>query len=298
MMRYIRSIILLAPAVLLISGFSVPIPRPQEIPLVFKSEVRIVEVHALVKDNHGRFVEGLQPEQFEVRDNGEPQPIATFEPMATGFDCAILLDCTGSMEKALPALKGAVLRLIDAFRDQDRFAVYTFDTTLRRLQDYSADKTAAKQAVLRILPGGGTALFDSLHAVAAELAERKGKKAIIAFTDGQDNSSYLHSMSVMTRAKALGLPIYAVAQGEALSDQYLFRMLKEIGQATGGGAYEVRKPSQVSWVFAEICDDIRHAYLLTYAAPPAGNDRWRTIQVILKGAKAVQIRARGGYFPR
>lgn len=198
----------------------------------------------------------------------------------------------------MPALKGAVLRLIDAFRDQDRFAVYTFNTTLRRIHGYSQDKTAAKRAVLRIMSGGGTALFDSLSAVVADLAEQKGKKAIIAFTDGQDNSSYLHSMAVMMRAKTFGLPIYAVAQGEALGDRHLFRMLKEIAQATGGEAYQVRKPSQMSQVFSEISDDIRHAYLLTYAAPPADNDRWHTIQVALKGAKAARIRARGGYFPR
>src|SRR4030042_2660403 len=114
------------------------------------------------KDSHGRYVEGLQPEQFEIRDNEELQRISAFEPMVTGFDCAILLDSTGSMETAMPALKGAVLRMIDAFRDQDRFAVYAFNTTLRRIQGYSRDKTAAKQAVLRLLPRGGPALFDCL----------------------------------------------------------------------------------------------------------------------------------------
>jgi VWFA-related protein len=226
------------------------------------------------------------------------QAITAFESMETGFDCAILLDQTGSMEAAMPALKGAVLRLIDAFRGQDRFAVYAFNYSLRRIHDYSRDRTAAKLAVRSILPGGGTALFDSLNALAADLGVQKGKKAIIAFTDGMDNSSYLHAKAAMTRAKTYGLPIYAVAQGEALRDPQLFRMLKEITQVTGGEAYAVSKPSQISRVFAAISDDVQHAYLLTYVAPPAVNDRWRTIQVVVKGVKTAQVRAREGYFPR
>jgi len=298
MMRSIPLLIRLAPAILLTARLPVSLSRPQESAVVFKTDVRIVEVYAMVQDSRGRYVEGLQPSQFEIRDNGELQPITSFEPIATGFDCAILLDSTGSMESAMPALKAAVLQLIDAFRDQDRFAVYTFNTTLRRMQDYSRDKASAKQAVLRIMPRGGTALFDSLSGVAADLAKRKGKKAIIAFTDGQDNSSYLHSTAVIAQGKSLGIAIYALAQGEALAAPQLFQTLKAIARATGGQAYEVRNSSQVSRVFSEISDDLRHAYMLTYAAPPAYNGDWHSIQVTVKGVQAVQVRAREGYFPK
>lgn len=298
MKRDIRLVILSALVMPLIAGLSASVPGTQQSAIVYKTEVRTVEIHAMVKDSHGRYIEGLQPGQFEIRDNGELQQISGFEPMSTAFDCAILLDGTGSMEAAMPALKRAVLELIDAFRDQDRFAVYAFNTTLRMMQYYSRDKTAAKRAVLRLMPWGGTALYDSLSEVAADLAELKGKKAIIVFTDGQDNSSYLNSMAAAIRAKTLGIPIYTVAQGRALGSQQLVRTLKEIARATGGEAYEVRKTSQVGRVFSEISEDIRHAYLLTYAAPPADDGSWRTIQVTLKGMKSVRIRAREGYSPR
>src|SRR6185295_15258904 len=37
-----------------------------------------------VVDKQGRFVEGLQPEQFELRVDGKPQPIAFFERVTAG----------------------------------------------------------------------------------------------------------------------------------------------------------------------------------------------------------------------
>jgi VWFA-related protein len=287
-------------ASLLLAGVSVCLSaagRAQS-PLVFKTDAREVQVYATVTDPSGRYISGLRPDQFELRDNGQLQTLSAFEPVTTGFNCAILIDCTGSMLNALPALKGAVLRLIDAFRENDWFAVYTFNTTLRRIQDFSQDKAAAKQAVLRTMASGATALFDSLSEVAGDLARQKGKKSIIVFTDGRDNSSYLYSTAVIRRAKSLGIPIYAVAQGEALTDRKLVQMLDEVGKATGGRTFPVRKPSRMHEVFTEILDDIQNTYMLAYVPPPASDANWRTIELKIHGVKNARIRAKEGYFPK
>lgn len=276
----------------------VPPENAQEPGAVFRSDVRLVEVHATITDSKGRFLNGLRSEQFEVRDNGEVQPIAAFEPETAGFTCALLLDRTGSMLTSLPSLKSAVLRLIDAFRENDIFAVYTFNTALRRIHDLSHDKAGAKQVVLRTLADGDTALFDSLSAVTVDLAAQKGKKVIIVFTDGDDNSSYLGATTVVQRSKTLGIPIYAVAQGEALKNAALLRLLGEIGHSTGGAAYGVRKASEMEGVFATITSNIQHAYMLAYVAPPADDMRWRTIKVTVSGVKGARIRAREGYYPK
>jgi len=131
----------------------------QELP-TFAAETRLVEVYATVADSKGRFVEGLQRDQFTVRDNGEPQPISVFEAGSRELSCAILMDTTGSMKGELPVVKSAILRFIDNLPDDAKVGVYTFANTLNTVQDFTTDRKAAKQGVLRTYAAGTTALFD------------------------------------------------------------------------------------------------------------------------------------------
>ena len=182
----------------------------------FKVNVRLVEVYATVLDHKGHYVDGLGRDSFKVLEDGRPQSIHTFEANSDGISCAILLDTTASMAAALPRVKNSVVKLIDELADQDSVAIFTFDQRLIVRQDFTTDKDAAKRAVLRTRAEGETALFDALSESAEEVSKRSGKKALIVFTDGDDNSSVLNANSAVTRAKKLGIPLYSVAEGEAM----------------------------------------------------------------------------------
>ena len=270
---------------------------PQQADFVFKTDVRLVEVYASVFDHRGRYLDGLTRERFALADNGAAQPIVAFEGSTSEVSCAVLLDTTGSMALALPAVKNAVLRLIDEFRGNDWVAVYGFDTSIRTLQEFTRDKSTAKRAVLRTRAGGNTALFDAVARVASEISTRSGKKALIVFTDGADNASMLNIESAKVRAKKVGIPIYTVAQGDALASAVLVRELRNISDFTGGLSYTVRKPHEVENVFQDISSDLQHTYMLAYRPPAGSEKKWRSIQVSVQGLKQYRIRAREGYLP-
>jgi Ca-activated chloride channel homolog len=265
---------------------------------VVKSRVRLVEVYATVFDRHDNYLADLSKDQFEIKDNGEICQIESVEPVTSGFSCAIMMDRTGSMLRALPTIKNAILRFIDAFREEDRLAVYGFNAMLKKSQDFTQDKNAAKQEVLRAIANGATAIFDSVAEVLQELSIRNGKKAIVVFTDGKDNSSYLSPEAVARRAKSLGIPLYFIAQGEAAEEPRLVAVLKEMSLATAGAAFVMKNPADVDKVFTKISRDLHNSYLLTYVPPPIDENRWRTIQLTVKGYKSARIRAREGYFPK
>jgi VWFA-related protein len=262
-----------------------------------KAEVRLVELCATVLDRHGKYLDGLKQGDFEIRDNGEICPVAFFEPVASGFFCAILMDRTESTEADLPIMKRSILRFIDEFRECDWVAVYDFNDTLRKVQEFTREKTIAKAAVLRTIPSGSTALYDSISQVALELSRRPGKKAIVAFTDGDDNSSLLPPTVVARQAKNLGIPVYFAAQGSALDQPSLMSALREMSRATAGEIYAVKKASEVDRIFESISLDLQHSYLLAYSPPPAIDSRWRTIQLTVKGYTKVRVRTREGYYP-
>ncbi len=265
--------------------------------VTFRSDVRLVEVYATVFDRGGKHLDGLTRERFQVTDNGKPQTIATFETNTADLSCALLLDTTGSMARALPVVKNAVIKLVEQLRETDSVAVYGFSTTLRVLQDFTVEKALVKKAVLGARPSGRTALFDSISQVAREIARRGGKKVIVAFTDGADNASVLAASSAMARARKIGVPVYTVAQGEALQNRELVRQLKEIARHTGGQSYSVSSSREIDEVFQDIAADLRHTYMLSYKAPPSADRKWRAVQVDISGGQGFRIRAKQGYFP-
>ena len=269
----------------------------QEPEVLFKADVRLVEVYATVLDQRGKYVDGLSRDSFEVRENGARQRLTVFETESARLSCAILIDTTGSMAHALTAVKNAIVALIDDLRETDSVAIYSFNNSLKLLQEFTTDKAAAKRAVLRTRASGETALFDALAQLARDVSGRAGKKAIVAFTDGADTSSALNAAAAIARAKKAGVPIYAAAQGDALKNPHLLRQLKEIAQGTGGQAHRIARPGEIAAVFRDISDELKHTYLLAYKPPPAEERSWRTIQVVANGLPNCKVRAREGYQP-
>jgi Ca-activated chloride channel homolog len=264
--------------------------------VTFRTDSRLVEVYATVRDHNGRYLDGLTKDRFELRDNGEVQPLVAFESNFVPLSCAILLDTTGSMAGALPIVKNSLLRMLDDLREEDAVAVYGFSTQLNQLQDFTTDKSAAKQAVLRTRASGATALFDSVSELARDIAARPGKKAVLVFTDGEDNASVLNAGSAVQRSKDAGVPIYAIAEGDALKSKMLLTELKDIAEASGALFHEAHKSSEITAIFQDIAADLEHTYMLAYKPPRSADRRWRTVELTIGGLRGVKIRAKKGYF--
>ena len=262
---------------------------------VFRSDVRMVEVYLTVRDQRSQYVTNLNRERFEVLEGSAPQTVEVFEADDTPFSLAVVLDTTGSMEDSMPALKSAVVKLIEQLRAQDRIAIFGFNERLEMLQDFTSDKRAAMLAVRRARASGRTALFDAVSRVSQRMSAVKGKKSVVVFTDGNDNASVLNLTAATTRSKKAGIPIHTVAQGEALQAANLVQNLEEISSKTGALSFKVRKNSQMEEVFGEISRDLKASYLLAYRPKP-GAGEWRPIRVQVNGGSGYKVRCREGYF--
>ncbi|HEV2447159.1 MAG TPA: VWA domain-containing protein, partial [Candidatus Sulfopaludibacter sp.] len=263
---------------------------------IFRTTARLVQVFATITDSRGRYVDGLTRDQFTVFDNGTAVPITAFENEASDVSWALLLDTTESMRASLPALKRAALKLIGELRANDSVAVYTLSGGVTELQPFTVDKDAAAHAVLKTEPGGMTALYDGLVRVVRDIANRAGKKAILVFTDGDDNISTLPAETAIRRAKAAGVPIYTIAKGADLHEATL-RELAAISQSTGGLPFTLRSSSEILNVFEKVLEDLMHGYVLAFQPPEAEGHTWRSIDVVLKAPKGRKVRARDGYYP-
>lgn len=267
----------------------------QEIP-TFRAGVSLVEIHAAVLDRRGKHVLGLSQRDFEISDSGQAVQAEFFESDTSGFSLGLLLDVTGSMEDTLPLLKRASIQLLDQLRPEDQVAVFSFSDRLTVVSEFTTDRKATTTAIRRLMASGKTALFDALARSAQKLAARKGKKALIAFTDGNDNSSVLTLGSAVKRAKREAIQLHTIGQGDALRAGKLMDTLEEIARGTGGQSFKVKKASEMEEVFGEISKDLQASYLLGYSPRPGNAGEWRTLAVSVPGRNDVKVRCREGYF--
>ncbi|MGJ5816398.1 VWA domain-containing protein [Paludibaculum fermentans] len=264
--------------------------------LVFQARGRVVEAYATVTDSHGRYADDLNSGQFTILEEGDAKPVFAFESRMAGVSVALVFDTSGSMMSTLPKLKSAALQLLDDLRPVDSAAVYTFDDTVTAQVPFSEDKQAAKRAILKLHACGITALYEALIRVNHDLAARAGKKAIIVFSDGADNASMLSARLAIEKAKQRGVPIFTIAQGNAIFHPELVSELNNIAQSTGGVPFLIHKPAEIAEVFQKISQDLAHGYMVAFQ-PSSGEHRgWRKINVEVKGAKGLQVRARQGYY--
>lgn len=265
----------------------------------FRQNVRLVEVYATVFDHGGRAVHGLTRDQFEIRDEGKSQPIRVFEPTSGPLACALLLDTTGSMTNTIPVLRNAAREVLDALRPGDSAGIYTFAEQLTELQEMTKDEAAARRSLARLRAGGRTALFDSVSQLALQLEKRPGKKVMIVLTDGGDNASVLNRESAAARARKAGVPIFAVAEGDALKDQSAAKLLHDLAEGTGGHMYKAKHAKDLEEIFRDISLNLQSAYLLAFQpAPEEKPVSWHQLEIVLKDpATPVRVRARTGYSP-
>src|SRR5213075_976239 len=85
-----------------------------------------VRVFVTVTDRDGRLVTNLGQDGFEVRDQGQPQPLTQFDNKPQPIRLVVMLDVSGSMEGNLPLLRAASAQLFARLLPDDVARVGTF----------------------------------------------------------------------------------------------------------------------------------------------------------------------------
>ena len=183
-------------------------PRP-----TFRAAVSRVSLNVVVRDERGRAIKDLAGSDFQVFDQGRAVQISEFRSGEEPVSVAILVDTSGSMGigARLATAKQALDLLLAQFRSGDESALFTFDRTLREVVPFSTDGASVRDGFNRVKPFGSTSLHDAVAAAARRLSARpSGRHAVVAITDGFDNSSQLSAAAASaSRVPATSLCMYS-----------------------------------------------------------------------------------------
>lgn len=258
-------------------------------------DVDVVQVTAVVTDGDGKFVRGLKQEDFTITDDNRPQQITHFAAENIPLELVTALDVSSSMEDALPRVKEAAKRFVSAIEERDQVTVLAFNENIFTLARRATDPAARLKAIDRMAPWGGTALYDAIIKAVDILGRQPGRRAVVVFSDGEDQSSHATLEAAIRATEGSDATMYAIGQGRATKVTALQTLLRQIATVSGGRAFFTEDAATLDGIFADIIADLRNQYLLSYPVPDGRrDDEWHTIKVEAAGGR-YQVRARQGY---
>jgi VWFA-related protein len=162
----------------------------QEQQPTFKFGTMLITVPVVVTDRYGRFVTGLNRNDFSVYEDGASQKIETFSSIESPFSVALLIDTSRSTQNKLAAIRKAALAFIKQLQPRDRVMIVTFDEKVRFVSEFTNDPAELERAVKSLKSSYLTSLYDSIYLTINEKMSRvQGRKAIVILTDGVDTAS-------------------------------------------------------------------------------------------------------------
>jgi VWFA-related protein len=258
-------------------------------------DVDAVQVTVTITEGPGGdFVRGVPRSAFRVYEDGRPQKISHFASTDVPLELIVAVDISGSMLAAMTPLKAAVKEFLAAIPAQHAVTLLGFNDTAFALTRKTTSPAERVRAVDRLAAWGATALYDVIVRGIDMLGREAGRKALVVFTDGEDQGSHVTLEGVERRLEASDVTLYMIGQGRGLTQDHLKTVMARLAVPTGGRVFATGDISGLQGAFAALLEELSNQYLLGYQPTnPARDDTWREIRVEVEGHS--HVRARQGY---
>ncbi len=297
--------------------------------------VNMVQLNVAVTDKNGNYVTGLRPQDFAIAEDGILEKMATFaegnEPvrsvsefsaqgssaapsgaaklssdagsqqsldsLVNGANVFLLFDTSNYMYRGFVFAQDAIAEFVRSLTTADKIAFYSYSRDLSRASLLTADRSQVVRAVRSTVAGDDAALYNALLLTLKDAAQNTGRKVVVVFSNGPDNSSVVPPEDVAELAQSAGVSIYMISTQKAQLEPLSTAVFDRMTAATGGKAYFAKDWKDEHRAFASIREDLAHLYSLSYYPKPNANIGWRAIMVRLVGdqMKKYRVRTRNGY---
>jgi len=269
--------------------------RPNEVNVVFT-----------VTDKHGRRITDLKKGDFQVLDdNKPPEAIRSFVsetnlPLQVG----LLIDASNSVRDRFKFEQESAIEFLNQTIHPrvDSAFVVGFDVTPEVTQDFTDNTELLARGVHELRPGGGTALYDALYFACRDKLLKTPKtiqvrRAIILLSDGEDNQSHVTREEAIEMAQRAEAVVYTISTNVSGTKGAGDKVLERIADATGGKAFFPFQIRDVANAFAEIQDELRSQYAISYKPADLKHDgHYRTIEIVANDRKNLRVRSRRGWY--
>lgn len=286
---FLSLLLLSATALLLSSPVAAQSPSSIAINHVDTTNFPEVRVYVTVSDAQGNPITGLDKGNFALFEGGTGTSIDNLSGQLDQMFVVLMLDTSGSMLDPDPSgnlpiniLKNAAASFVQSMAPQDVVAVYTFNERTSLRCDFTTDRQAILTCINNInAEAKWTALWDSGFVAVTKAAEiPRGRRAVVLFTDGDDNVSKLRVDDVVGKAKDSQIPVYTIAAGSQINARDLGRL----ALLTNAQSLTSQNFADLPRLFETLSKQLKSQYVLVYTSNAPEGRADLKVRVNFKGA--------------
>jgi Ca-activated chloride channel family protein len=271
-------------------------------------DTTMVLIPVAVTDPMGRFVTGLDKENFKLLEDKIDQEILQFSSEDAPMSVGIVFDTSGSMGSKLMKSREAVKQFMKTANPEDEFFLIQFNDRPEMVVPFTPDTEEIQNRLMFAQSKGRTALLDGVYMAMNQMKKaRNPRKAILIISDGGDNSSRYTETEVKNAVREADVQIYAMgifeqlaARGRTPEELSGPALLGEVTEQTGGRHFAIDNIAELPDVAAKIGIELRNQYMLGYSPKNLTRDgKYRRVQVrLVKTTGLPQLKAsfRTGYY--
>jgi VWFA-related protein len=287
-------------------------------------DVGLVNVGFSVRDAQGNLVTTLKQDDVEITEDGVPQKISFFARSTdVPLNLGLIMDVSGSQQSFIkPHHKDLQAFLKTVLSPRDKAFLVTFANRVMLVSDYTGSSKELVSALgefeheknrgeyplvgpseFRVL---GTAFYDAVYYSSTQMMQNieRGRRALIIFSDGEDNSSAHHMLDAIEAAQANDVLLFAIRYTETRRDgrltarnKYGTSVMERLARETGGADFDGQGKGLLEG-FRQIGDQLRASYELAYhTSNPPGDKTFHKIAIKTR-QPGLTVRAKTGYYSR
>jgi Ca-activated chloride channel family protein len=266
-----------------------------------KIDVDLVLATATVTTPDGRFVTGLDENNFKITEDKVSQDIVYFSSEDAPLSVGIIFDVSGSMKDKLKTATEAALTFMKSGSPSDEYFLVPFSDRPEVGAEFTNNIDEIQKRFMFSKAKGRTALYDAVYLGLNMLEEGNNiKKALLLITDGEDNRSRYTFSNVKEFVKERDVQIYAIGIDSGFADNGMDgrALLQDLAQITGGTAHFPRSIRQLEDICHRIALELKNQYVIGYHSTNETQDgKWRKIRVKAEEpGQDLRVRAKEGYY--
>jgi Ca-activated chloride channel homolog len=254
-----------------------------------KVDVDLVLVNATVTDAQGRYVVGLEKENFQIWEDKVSQQIEYFTTEDAPLSVGLIFDASGSMQSMLGYAQRAALAFLETADANDEYFLVTFNSRPHVVVDLTKDVARLQTQIITTPAKGSTALYDAVYLGVEKLSKASNpKRALITITDGEENHSRYGFSNLRDLVRERNVQIFSIGAWGPINN---------LVELTGGYAFH---GDGLTDICQKIAVELKNEYIIGYLSTnQAKNGAWRKIQLKVippRGLGKLNVRAKAGYY--
>jgi VWFA-related protein len=226
-------------------------------------------------DDHGEPVEGLGPDAFIVRENGQRREVLRVSRATEPIDIALLVDNSQAATDEITFIRDGLSKFVAIMAPTNRLAIIALADRPTVFVEYTSDIARLNAGIGRLfaMSGSGMTLLDGIAETARGLEKREGPRAAVVpiVTDGIEFTNR-YSRDVVETLTRAGAALHVVGMGTFQhTEEHAIRersfLLDEGPRTSGGQRVTLLAPNALPSSLQRLARELSSQYKVVYGRP-------------------------------